>query len=149
LSGGAEYAGVQERAPALLRTLLPILVLAPLAVGWLWRKDRAELRRWGPFVVMAAVYGLVLARFALVPQYLIPALAPLLCVAGLAVDRLPYPRDAAAVVAATSLLVWLSWSAWLPPASDAALRADLDWLRQTLRGREVLADGGHIYRHYL
>jgi hypothetical protein len=149
LSGGAEYAGVQERQSALLTTLLPMLVLAPLAGAWLWRVDRAGLRRWGPFVVMGGVYGLVLARFALVPQYLLPALAPLICVVGSAADRLPSPRAAAAVVAAMGVLLLISWSAWLPPAPDAALRTDLRWLGETLRGREVLADAGHIYQHYL
>jgi len=100
-------------------------------------------------VVVGGVYGLAMTRFALNPQYLLPALAPLIPLAGLVMDRISsrWGRALAGVVAL--VLAGSAWPASVDSAGDRERRNDVRWLRETLRGREALVDGGHVVQYYL
>ena len=146
---GEEYTGVLGGLPRTFGSLLPLLVLGPAACLWLFVRDREHRARWGPSVVVGGVYGLAMTRFALNPQYLLPALAPLIPLAGLVMDRISsrWGRALAGVVAL--VLAGSAWPASVDSAGDRERRNDVRWLRETLRGREALVDGGHVVQYYL
>lgn len=136
--------------------LLPLLCLTILACGWLLYRRTTEGRRWGPFAVVGAAYVVVvvvISPFTVSTQYLAPGLAPLACVIALAVDGVAAAGRGRAGAALALALVCVSvaatgWTKGLYNVTDAEQRADYGWLREVLRGREVLADGEHIYQHY-
>lgn len=127
---GEEYAGVSGQWPILVRALVPLLVLSPLACLCLFLVDRAGLPRWGPFVVVGGLYGLALARFALQPQYLLPAFAPFIPIAGAASDRVPFRRSRLVLSVVTLLMIGIAW----PPGSARA------WDRRQREDRLLMED---------
>ena len=146
---GHEYGeAVGYLAPA-LRSLLPLLILGPLASAWLFINHREGIRLWGPLVLIGALYTLVMARFAHRPEYLLPGLAPFACIAALAADRLSSVRARLLMVAVAIFTVVLTWPGRSTAGSDGRAREDLHWLGTALNGREALIDGGHIYQYYL
>ncbi len=146
---GEEYTGVIGGLPRTLGSLLPLLVLGPAACLWLFLSHREHLARWGPSVVVGGVYGLAMARFALNPQYLLPALAPLIPLAGLAVDRISSGRGRTLIGMIALVLVGSAWPVSIDRAGDRERQNDVRWLGEILRGREALVDGGHVFQYYL
>ncbi len=146
---GEEYAGVLGLWPKLVQWLLPMLVLGALACLTLFFMHRGDYRRWGPYVMVGGLYGIAMVRFALAPQYLLPALAPLVSLVGLAADRTSSTRALAVVGLATLILIGSTWPSTVDVPGDRARRTDLQWLGEVLRGRQALVDGGHIYQYYL
>jgi hypothetical protein len=145
---GKEYVGVSSSWAELLQALLPLITLAPLACAWLWACARTETQRWGPFAVIGVVYAAALARFALVPAYILPAAGPLACLIGLAVDRLHSRVASATCLAATLILTACTCPGW-PSLDDCeAERAELRFLAEVIGGHEAFVDGGHIYQYY-
>jgi hypothetical protein len=145
---GAEYGAVLGRLPAVLAGLAPVLLPGALAALWLARAHQREARRWAPFAVIGVVYAAGVLPFVIAPQYLLPAAAAFVAVVGLAVDRLPRPGRLL-VVALASLLAAITAAAAVRTGTGPAGVDDVTWLGETLRGREALVDGAHIYRHYL
>jgi len=146
---GEEYTGVIGGLPRTLGSLLPLVVLGPAACFWLFLSHREHLPRWGPSVVVGGVYGLAMTRFALNPQYLLPALAPLIPLAGLAVDRISSSWGRTLIGMVALVLAGSAWPASIDSAGDRERRNDLRWLGGILRGREALVDGGHVLQYYL
>lgn len=144
---GREYASVP--AQMLFTSLLPALVLGPTACLWLFLAQRLDLRRWGTFVVVGGLYGIGMLPFAHRPEYLIPALAPLVCVVGVASDRVPGALSRVLVALLVPLAVISAWPSEPASAFERGTQEDLRWLARILRGREALVDGGHIYQYYL
>lgn len=147
---GDEYAAVPSFFMEHARLLLPMLVLGSLACFWLIFVNRAQIRRWGPSVVVGSIYAIGIVRFALRPEYLLPALAPFICIVGAAADhmfsRAWYRIPLVAVALAVIVITWPQRSTTV---SNGELREDLNWLEDALRGREALVDGGHIYEYYM
>lgn len=133
----------------LLTSLAPTFALGLLASLWLFLTQRSDLRRWGPFVVIGGLYGVLMARFAIAPRYLLPALAPFVCVVGVAVDRAPRKWGRALFVVVGFLTVAATSPNSPNAVSDRQSRQDLHWLGVALLGREALVDGGHTYQYYL
>ncbi len=145
---GQEYAHINYRS--FLATLAPMLVLIPPAGAWLLFCDREHSRRWGPYVIIGAIYGLTMTKFAIGAYYLVAALAPFTVVIAFAADRLRSTWARTSIAAAVTILVGLStFSAYRSRPQQDPLGQDLPWLRESLRGREILADGAHIFRYYL
>jgi len=143
---GREYESVSYGT--LGESLLPIVALAPAALLSLALVGRSEFQRWGSFVVIGVLYGGAMVRFALQPQYLIPAVAPLVCVVGIAGDRVSGVGRRGLLIAVVCLLIAAAWPKGVGSLDERA-RDDLRWLGGVARGQEVLVDGGHVYRFYL
>lgn len=146
---GAEYAGVSELLPDLVRTLLPLVLTGAAACLWLILNDRPGIKKWGPPVVIAVVYVAAISRFALRPQYVLPALVPLIPLVGLSYDGL---RSTGAKWAASSGVFMLTaalWPSTVALAMDAHAREDMKWLAVAMKARDNYVEGGHIYQHYL
>lgn len=148
VSLGEEYAGFVERFPDIFLGFLPLVATSTVAVMWLLHASRDDMRRWGPFAVVAGTYGLVMVPVALSGSHVLAALAPLACLVGLAADRLEERLSRPLLGLATALLIVITIPLWYPNSSDPE-REDLDWLRERLRDRESLVDGGHIVAYYL
>ncbi len=145
---GEEMAGFSNVIPGLVRLLLPMLILGTMAGLWLFFSQREGIKRWGPFALLAVVYGVAMTRVSMRPHYLLPAVAPLACLVGVAFDSLP-PRAGKWVAGLSSVVVVVMlWPVNPAVALDAKAREDLHWLTSTLRGRESYIDGGHIYQYY-
>jgi hypothetical protein len=153
---GEEYAETLQHFSEHLSPILPLLMLCLLSAAYLVWKCRSDSSKWGPFLVVGLLYGVSMIRFVISPQYLVPALAPLLCLVGLAAYRVgvalgPYFR-----AGLTALAVVLVFPPIWPGAARAQMQrenqsrsAEISWLGNILRGQEALVDGGHIYQHYL
>jgi hypothetical protein len=146
---GQEFASVANRTRDNFHFLAPAFVAEIPAVVWLCVRARGESRRWGPFLVIGAVYAVTLLRFMLNPVYVLPAVCSLIPLVGYAIDRLPqlWHRGLAAAATAALPLVAVAQIGLAP--IDAQERTDIDWLRTELAGRDTLADGAHIIKHYL
>lgn len=145
------------------RTLAPFITLLPIslpvfaACAWLFYAHRDRARSFGPFMMIGVVYAVVIivvTPFGLVPQYLVPALAPLACLVGLAVDSLVSIRPAKLVAAAILVVVAASVGLTarlsnLHTLTDTEIRQDIVWLKEVLRGRDSFVNGSQIYQHYL
>jgi hypothetical protein len=144
---GNEYAGVAYGE--ITRSLLPVVVLGAPLLAWLLSSSRLNVRLWGPFVVIGVVYGVGMIPVAVQAHYLVPAVAPLACVAAAASDRLSrlWIRVGAVVLAVVAIAG--AWPTGSISAFDRGAREDLHWLGDVLRGQEALVDGGHIYQYYL
>jgi len=143
---GQEYATVSYLT--LARELLPALVLGGVGLGWLIVTGAGEMRQWGPFAVIGCLYGLAMVPFAVQSHYLVPAAAPLACLAGLACDRSP-GWGRIALLAVTCAAIVVAWPAGSVGLRDRESREDLRWLSEVLRTQGALVDGGHIYQYYL
>ena len=143
---GQEYATVSYMT--LARDLLPALVLGGIGLGWLVVTGAGCIRQWGPFALIGCLYGLAMGPFAVQSHYLVPAAAPLVCLAGLACDRIPAGARIA-LLAVACVAVAVAWPAGSISLRDRESREDLQWLSEALRAQEALVDGGHIYRYYL
>ena len=152
---GQEY----RRTLAPFLTLLPISLPVIAACAWLFYAHREKTRSFGPFMVIGVVYAIIIivvTPFGLVPQYLVPALAPLACMVGLAVDSFVSARPARTTAAAAllvimaALVVTTAWASKLHTMlDDAAPREDIAWLKGVIGEREALMNGAQIYQHYL
>jgi hypothetical protein len=145
---GDEYANVPGMWKGLIRSLLPILLVFGAFI-WVLVKDRSRLKYWAPFLVLGVLYTLILARFALSPGYLLPGLAPLVCLVGSVTDQLQTNLGRVAIFAVTVLLIVATGTHNLAQAEDQRVREDLQWLGKLMSNRESLADGAHIYQFYL
>lgn len=145
---GQEYSTVASAASGVIRGLLPYIFAIAVAVLLLLRTRRETIAQWGPFIVIALAYAVVFARFAYDARYLAPAVAAGLPLVGLAVDGVRDRRAAGALLIAVAAISLYAIPAWWQDADDRP-RADIDWLRSELRGRESLVDGGHIAEYYL
>lgn len=146
---GQEYSDVSNRAGFLVRSLFPLLGPGGLACIGLLLFDRKEAKRWGPFCLMGGLYGAALARFALSPTYVLPALGPLACVVGYAVDRAGCLWQRLVMLGFVILAVAWAWPAAFSEQSARAVRADIRAVGERIQGREAFVDGKHIYQHYL
>lgn len=149
---GDEYASVSSLLPNIINSSLPILILGPLAFSWLFFFHRADMSRWGPFLVIGGLYGIVMVFFSLRIEYILPAFTPFICVVGVAVDRLPSKRARAIVFVIALFTILIPWQrgAVGDPGKDTTMaREDIHWLGDVLLGRDTLADGAQIYRYYL
>ncbi|HEX8173606.1 MAG TPA: hypothetical protein VF543_00640 [Pyrinomonadaceae bacterium] len=146
------------------RTIAPFLTLLPISLPvfaaciWLFYRQRDGLRRWGPYLTVGAVYAVVIivvTPFGLVPQYLVPALAPLACLVGMALDSFVSVRPGRATAAAlvALLVVSVAATAWASKLhtmlDDKEIRQDISWLKEVIGNREALTNGSQIYQHYL
>jgi len=145
---GKEYAGVPAHLPGIFMSLLPVLVMGVPVCLWLYHFHQADFRRSGPFIGVAGLYGIMMTPFAMTPGYLLPALAPLVCVVGVGSDRMSRTGGWILVAGLGLFLSVTTWSSW-PTGAFESTRADLRWLEGVINGREALVDGGHIYQYYL
>jgi hypothetical protein len=145
---GDEYANVPGMWRALIQSLLPMVIVIGSFV-WALAKDRGRLKYWAPFLVLGLLYTLILARFALSPGYLLPGLAPLVCLVGSMTDQLRTNLGRLTIFGATVLLILATGTHRLARAEDQRVREDLEWLGELMLNRESFADGGHIYQYYL
>jgi len=146
---GDEYAVVGEKAGKIFSVLYAPTLLALAAGALLFATVRADIRRWGAFLIIGSVNLLLLVKFAISPSYLAPGLAPFACLAGYACDRLSSPRARVLVAAVALLTVAASPLFWLPPSGDDPAMRNVEWFKEKLRGREALVDGANIYGYYL
>jgi hypothetical protein len=136
--------------------LLSYLLPAVVGVGvlaYLWRRHRDQALRWGPLVVIAAVYLASVLRLAVSETYFLPALAPLLVLLAWIAGEL---RLRVLTVVVTALVVaMLAGAASLVRTNaddrrtDRVLRADLAFVGDLVGGSRGLMDGGQIFRYYL
>ena len=139
-------------AADVLSYLLPV-VTGVAVVVYMWRNRRDQVLRWGPLVVVAAVYVASVVRLAVSETYFLPALAPLLVLFAWMLGELR-PQVQKVVVAAL-VVVMAAGALSLVGAnergrrSDRELRADLVFTGTTLGSSPGLFDGGQIFRHYL
>lgn len=153
---GEEYAETIRHLARSILPILPILVLSALSAAYLIWKHRSDSAKWGPFLVVGLIYGVSTGRFAIAPQYFVPALAPLLCLVGFAAHRIgltlgPYFRAGLAGLVLFLVLpaIWPGNHQVQAKQLDQIKRREVLWLGGFLRGHEALVDGGHVYRHYL
>jgi len=143
---GQEYADIAIWLPRSSAALLPTLVMVPLAAVVLWRLG-APRPHWRVYALLCAIYAAAFARFAIQPEYTGPASAAAIPVVGVAAGRLG--RWPATLFAATALLTIAAIPPERWPDGADPWRADIDWLREQVRGRPTLVDGAHIVRYYL
>lgn len=135
-----------------LSYLLPA-ALGAIVVGYLWRRRRDEVLRWGPLLVVAGIYLASVIRFAVNNTYFLPALAPILVLFAWIVGDLR--RRTQAAVAAGMAVVMAGGLASLAGTNqrdqerDEITRADFAFVGAFVAQDRGLFDGGHIYRHYL
>ena len=147
---GAEYAPVTARIPGIARAALPFLLLAGLAVGARIITGIRLSWRSRAFLVIGAVYGLVMVPVALSETYLIPAavLLTVPCLAALA--HVTGKAARASILLALAIAVAGSSPPVGAGEADAPLREDYQWLSMggRLEDRVIWADGGHILAWY-
>jgi hypothetical protein len=147
---GDEYASVPGRFADLAWALLPMWFPTILVCSWLFLANYAKRQSWGPYALIGGIYALALLRFALSPSYVIAGFGPLICVSGYVVDHVRSVRLQAMIIGAC---VWATGVTAAPiltsRESGLSSRDDFEKLKEVLRGREALIDGGHIYQYYL
>lgn len=136
----------------LLSYVLPA-VMGAAALVYMWRRRRDEVLRWGPPVVIAAVYLASVVRLAVSETYFLPALAPLLVLFAWMVGELR-PQLQKAVVGGLVVVMALGSMSLLRTNAqdrrdDRRQRADLAFVGDFLGASPGLFDGGQIYRFYL
>lgn len=139
---GDEYAVVGDKASGVWQAIAPMIFLVVPAMLILWRLG--AWRRAIPFLVIGAVYTLMMTKVAIAARYMIPGAIAFAPIIAFAFDRLEKPS----VVVALSVFA-VVWPVRPEPEHDALLRQDLAWFGQHLEGRRAYLQGGHIYRHYL
>jgi hypothetical protein len=146
---GREFAPVPGRLGASAAFLAPVLIAVFPAIVWLSSHRRSDSHRWGPFVVVGAVYGAGLLPFMLIPTYVLPAVCALVPVTGYVVDRLPTAFARRLVAVGAGMLALVAAPRMPLESQGDRDRADIEWVRAELGRRDVLADGGHIFQYYL
>lgn len=136
----------------LLSYALPA-ILGVVVVTYLWRKRREDALRWGPPVVVAAVYVASVLRLAVSETYFLPALGPLLVLFAWIVGDLPARAQAAVLALLAIVMLAGTVSVVRTNASDLRadrrLRTDLAYVGDFLGPSRGFLDGGHIFRYYL
>jgi hypothetical protein len=145
---GQEYAVGRLNFQAMSVLAIILLTLVTIATRRQLR-DKARGPCWGPYVIISCLYLVALSRFALSITYILPAFGLIGCLIGSTVDQFTKPAVKAVCIATALLLVYGSLPPILSRDTSIGARSDLVWLSGALRGRNTLADGGHIYRHYL
>lgn len=136
----------------LLSYLLPA-VMGVAVIAYLWRRRRDDAMRWGPLLVVSAIYLASVLRFAVSETYFLPAFAPVLILFAWIAGVLR-PRARTAVVVGL-LAVMLAGASSLvrtnakDQRADRRVRADLAFVSQLLGTSRGLFDGGQIFRYYL
>jgi hypothetical protein len=146
---GQEFSSVSSRAGESMRFLAPAIVTVIPAAVWLCARHRHDARRWGPFLVIGVGYAAALLKFMLTPVYVLPAVCSLIPLVGYAIDRMPRLRHQGIVAAGAVALPLIAVAGMVLMPVEAQERADIGWLRTELAGRDTLADGAHVLRHYL
>jgi hypothetical protein len=153
---GEEYAETLQHLARIIWPLLPVLALSLLSAAYLLWRHRSESVKWGPFLVVGVLYGISVGSFAIGLQYLVPALAPLLCVVGFAAYRIGMILGSYFRVGLAGLVALLVFPVIWPgdrPAhaqtENQMRRAEVRWLANLVGGRDTLIDGGHVYQYYL
>lgn len=144
---GQEYAVGRLNFQALSVLAIILLTLVTIATRRQLR-DQARGPCWGPYLIISCLYLAALSRFALSITYILPAFGLISCLIGSTVDQFRKPAVKAISITTAFLLMYGSLPPILSRDNNVGARSDLVWLSGALRGRNTLADGGHIYRHY-
>jgi hypothetical protein len=141
-----------NRSADLLSYLLPTAIGVTVLI-YLWRNRRDEMLRWGPLVVVSAVYLVSVVRFAVSETYFLPAFAPLLLLLAWIVGDLR-PRVQAAAVTALAVVMVAGAVSMVRSndkgrQADRTARADFTFVGDFLGTSRGMLDGGHVFRYYL